>query len=280
MNLSNLNFLKDTSFLLLVIAILIAYIILFNVGTTEGLSDEAGFGMGNPFTDAACVDDSVPIITYNSGNISCISKDGNNCLMRDQLVPKMTSGSPGSPSSLPKPAVAGTPILCSNTGSPEYGIGINTWLSAPGIRATDGITKTTFNDLTNNGYTNLTCTAKGLNTSGHWCNNVYKKALENCNTPQDKIISQMNEQIRRTDVCGPDGALATFAKTSTDSGPDVTSNRFNYKEVSIASNTTGPSDSTIKKCNASCRTKVARSMKKLSAEQCKTNCSNCGNATC
>jgi hypothetical protein len=279
MNLTFPAILKDTSFLLLVIAILIGYIIFFHVGSSEGLSDEAGIGMGNPFTDAACVDDSVPIITYNnSGSVSCISKDGNNCLMRDDLVPKMTTGSSGSPSTLPSSAKPNIPILCSNTGSSESGIGINTWLSAPGIRATDGITRTTFNDL-NNGYTSLTCTAKGLNTSGHWCNNVYKKALENCNKPQDKIISQMNEQIRRTDVCGPDGALAKFAKTSTNSGPDVISNRFNYKEVT-ASKTAGPSDSTIKSCNASCPTKVARSMNKLSAAQCKTNCSNCGNATC
>jgi hypothetical protein len=40
MKLSNMNLFKDTSFLLVVISILIGYIILFNVGT-EGLRNEA-----------------------------------------------------------------------------------------------------------------------------------------------------------------------------------------------------------------------------------------------
>lgn len=47
------------------------------------------FGVRNAFTGLRCYDDNLPIVSINSNTFTCISKDGQNCLTRDQLlIPK------------------------------------------------------------------------------------------------------------------------------------------------------------------------------------------------
>ena len=49
------------------------------------------FGVRNAFTGLKCYDDNLPIVSVDSNTFSCISKDGQNCLTRDQLlIPKNT----------------------------------------------------------------------------------------------------------------------------------------------------------------------------------------------
>lgn len=49
------------------------------------------FGVRNAFTGLRCYDDALPIVSVDSNTFSCISKDGQNCLTRDELrVPRNT----------------------------------------------------------------------------------------------------------------------------------------------------------------------------------------------
>jgi hypothetical protein len=49
------------------------------------------FGVRNAFTGLRCYDDNLPIVSVDSNTFTCISKDGKNCLTRDQLlIPKQT----------------------------------------------------------------------------------------------------------------------------------------------------------------------------------------------
>lgn len=49
------------------------------------------FGVRNAFTGLRCYDDNLPIVSVDSNTFTCISKDGVNCLTRDQLlIPKET----------------------------------------------------------------------------------------------------------------------------------------------------------------------------------------------
>jgi hypothetical protein len=44
------------------------------------------FGVRNAFTGLRCYEDSLPIVSVDSNTFTCISKDGQNCLTRDQLL--------------------------------------------------------------------------------------------------------------------------------------------------------------------------------------------------
>lgn len=49
------------------------------------------FGVRNPFTGLRCYDENLPIVSVDANTFTCISKDGQNCLTRDELLIPKTS---------------------------------------------------------------------------------------------------------------------------------------------------------------------------------------------
>jgi hypothetical protein len=76
------------------------------------------FGVRNPFTGLRCYDDNLPIVSTDNNTFTCISKDGQNCLTRDQLlIPKETQVVNGN--------LVTSSILCRNVTNRN----ITTWVS-------------------------------------------------------------------------------------------------------------------------------------------------------
>lgn len=166
--------------------------------STENLDDTSAnttttpqtiFGVRNAFTGLHCYDNNLPIVSVDSGILSCISKDGKNCLMRNELKIPDT-------------------VLCKN--SEDKNNNVNTYLSKDGIRQVAGgsdnpNTKDIFNDLDSNGYYTIQCNQTALNTSGHWCNSIYNTVDTMCNS-LDPISKSLYTECN--------GALATYKNTS------------------------------------------------------------------
>jgi hypothetical protein len=60
-------------------------------GFTQEEPPQTVFGVRNAFTGLRCYDESLPIVSVDSNTFTCISKDGKNCLTRDELrIPNKT----------------------------------------------------------------------------------------------------------------------------------------------------------------------------------------------
>ena len=176
------------------IFLFVAVLYFLFIHNRENLDDTAPpqtiFGVMNAFTGLHCYDNNLPIISVNSGTFTCISKDGKNCLMRNDLKIPDT-------------------ILCKN--SEDKDNNVNLYLSKDGIRqlaggSTNPNTKDIFNDLDSNGYYTIQCNQTAINTPGHWCNSMYDKVDTMCNSFTDQFTKSMYTEC--------DGSLATF-KNST-----------------------------------------------------------------
>jgi hypothetical protein len=86
------------------------------------------FGVRNAFTGLKCYDDNLPIVSADSNTFTCISKDGVNCLTRDQLrVPKDTKVVNGK--------LVTSSVLCRNVTNRN----INTWVSGQPYNIGDSV---------------------------------------------------------------------------------------------------------------------------------------------
>lgn len=159
-----------------IIVILILVFILF-FGGRESLN---AIIAGNAFTDLRCIDNSQPIVRIiDSKTFQCLSKDGTNCLKRDDY---------GIPPN----------INCRD---------INGFL-VKSIRDMKSSSRKVFDELENKtNYNLLTCTPDGLNNENHWCGQMWKDIRDNrCQTPDGKFgflsspCKQMPEYINSADV--------------------------------------------------------------------------------
>ena len=86
------------------------------------------FGVRNAFTGLKCYDDNLPIVSADSNTFTCISKDGVNCLTRDQLlVPKDTKVVNGK--------LVTSSVLCRNVTNRN----ITTWVSGQPYNIGDSV---------------------------------------------------------------------------------------------------------------------------------------------
>jgi hypothetical protein len=86
------------------------------------------FGVRNAFTGLKCYDDNLPIVSADSNTFTCISKDGVNCLTRDQLlVPRNTKVVNGK--------LVTSSVLCRNVTNRN----ITTWVSGKPYNIGDSV---------------------------------------------------------------------------------------------------------------------------------------------
>jgi hypothetical protein len=87
------------------------------------------FGVRNAFTGLKCYDDNLPIVSVDSNTFTCISKDGVNCLTRDELlVPRNTKVVNGK--------LVTSSVLCRNVTNRN----VTTWVSGNPYNIGDSVT--------------------------------------------------------------------------------------------------------------------------------------------
>lgn len=87
------------------------------------------FGVRNAFTGLRCYDESLPIVSVDSNTFTCISKDGQKCLTRDELlIPKTTEVVNGK--------LVQSTILCRNRDNRH----VTTWVSGTPYNIGDTVT--------------------------------------------------------------------------------------------------------------------------------------------
>ena len=87
------------------------------------------FGVRNAFTGLRCYDESLPIVSVDSNTFTCISKDGQKCLTRDELlIPKNTEVVNGK--------LVRSTILCRNRDNRH----VTTWVSGTPYNIGDTVT--------------------------------------------------------------------------------------------------------------------------------------------
>lgn len=249
-----------------VIFILVLYFVFIH--KFEGIENttvpQTIFGVNNAFTGLHCYDDSLPIVSVDSNTLTCISKDGKNCLMRDDLkIPRDnildTNGN-----------IITSGILCRNDQDQNHNI--NTFLSKDGIRQLAGgssnlNTRDVFNDLSSNGYYTLQCNQTGLNDSNHWCNKTYNSLQGMCN--------QYNQFTKSSHPECSD-TITTY-KNSASTNLNPTTSTLYKTNVPIVSGAP-PSASVIMGCrNKDC---IRGRQAGQSLSTCQANCNICGKGTC
>lgn len=146
---------------------------------------------GNAFTDLRCIDDTHPIVRIiDSKTLQCLSKDGTNCLTRnDYNIP--------------------TNVSCRDT---------NGFL-VKSIRDMRSPSRKIFDELeSKTNYNLLTCTPDGLKNETHWCGKIWKDVKENrCQTPDGKFgylsspCKQMPKYVNSANV-GQDTLVITSSE--------------------------------------------------------------------
>ena len=237
----------------LILAIILCLVIIYYTlgGSNEGIDNtppQTIFAVGNAFTGLTCYDDNQPIVSQDGNTFTCISKDGTNCLYKQNLnIPNTVS--------------------CKD---------VNTYLSKDGVRQLPSSvgggspnSRDVFDDLSKNGYYTLQCNYKALNDPNHWCNKISQSYNNWCGT-LDRFAKASNPGCN---------SIPLYSQKPTDS--TLTSVLFkNLTDAEKAANSKmGIVDrATVVSCqNKDCiRNKPAN----ITSAQCKTNCSTCGKTKC
>lgn len=250
----------------IIIFIFVIYFVFFHI--SEGIENTAPqtiFGVNNAYTGLHCYDNNLPIVSVNN-TITCISKDGINCLMRNDLKIPSVDILDGSGN------IITHNISCRNDQDKNFNV--NTFLSKDGIRqlangSVNPNTRDIFNDLSSNGYYTLQCNQSGLNDPNHWCNQTYSNIQDMCSKYDQFSKSSHTE-------CGD--SLTTFknsASTNTTSGPVLSTL---YKTSEVTATGAPPNASKIMSCkNKDC---IRGRPSGMTLSTCQANCSVCGKSTC
>ena len=255
----------------LYIILFLAVIYFIFIHSIEGIENtpQTIFGVRNPFTGLRCYDNNLPIVSIDSNTFTCISKDGINCLTRDDLkIPRENIYDANG-------KIVSNGILCRNKEDRNYNV--NTYLSKDGIRQLAGgptkpNTRDIFNDLDTNGYYTIDCTPAGLNSQNHWCNKLYNNVQEMCNGIKDPF------EKRNYPECG--NTLATFKNSPiVPNMPNVNSTLFKKPEqTQNVSKSTTPDAYTINMCkNKTC---IRGRPAGMTLQACQMNCEKCGDSKC
>jgi len=246
--------------------IIIYFIFIHNIEGLDNSPPQTVFGVRNPFTGLRCYDNNLPIVSIDSNTFTCISKDGTNCLLRDDLkIPRQNTYDGNG-------KLINNGILCRNKDDKNYNV--NTYLSKDGIRQLPGgssnpNTRDIFNDLDTNGYYTIDCTAAGLNTSNHWCNQLYNNVQDMCNNMKDQFEKNNYPE------CG--NAISTLKNSQiTPNMPLINSTLFKKSDTNKSSSI--PDAYTISMCkNKTC---IRNRPSGMSLQICQTNCDKCGDSKC
>jgi hypothetical protein len=134
----------------------------------------------NAYTDMYCVNDDLPLVKLKPTSISCLSKDGVNCLTRrDLAIPDS--------------------YACNRSKN-----SVNNYLSTDALRSDAG--KRTFNDLSKKGYFNISCDYDGFNNPNHWCGKLKGGLTDYCASYESDLQRSFDK------LCTPD--LLTNASQS------------------------------------------------------------------
>lgn len=225
------------------------------------------FGVRNAFTGLHCYDNNLPIVSVDANTFTCISKDGVNCLTRDELkVPRENVYDANG-------KIITTGILCKNKEDKNYNV--NTYLSKDGIRQLAGgpskpNTRDVFNDLDSNGYYTIDCTQTALNTPGHWCNNVYNSVQVMC--------SGMKDQFEKSNYPECGDTLTAFKNTPAPPGTPLVKTTLYKRPVAGSAIGNIPDAYTIANCKG--KTCARSRLKGDAMTLCLSNCDKCGKSTC
>lgn len=237
--------------IVVIVAVVLFYYFVLQHQEEEGIDNtppQTMFTVGNAFTGLTCYNENHPIVSQDGSTFTCISKDGTNCLYKQNLnIPNNVS--------------------CKN---------INTYLSKDGVRqlpssVTGGQpnSRDIFDDLSKNGYYTLQCNYKALNDPNHWCGKISASYKEWCGT-LDRFAKASNP--------GCD-SIPLYAEKVTDS--TITKTLFkNLSDSEKAANSKmGIIDmATVVSCqNKDC---VRNKPSNITASECKANCSKCGKTKC
>lgn len=147
---------KVTDLLILVVVLFVLY----NLFSKKKETLDAVIA-GNAFSDLRCLDDSKPIVRIvDSKTLQCLSKDGSNCLTRQDF---------GVPDTVP----------CKE---------INSFL-VKSIRDMQSPSRKVFNELeSTNNYNLLTCNPDGFKNPNHWCGQMWNDLKDNkCQSSDGKF---------------------------------------------------------------------------------------------
>lgn len=174
---------KITDLLLLILGLFLLYTLFF-----KGKETLNAIIAGNAFTDLRCIDDSKPLVRIiDSKTFQCLSKDGTNCLMRNDF---------GVPPN----------INCRD---------INGFL-VRSIRDIRSPSRKVFDELeSKTNYNLLTCNPDGLKNTNHWCGQMWSDIRDNrCQSPDGKFgflstpCKQMPEYVNSPNM-GQDTSIIT-----------------------------------------------------------------------
>lgn len=250
---------------LLFAAIFLLAIYFIFIHNYEGIQNtpQTIYGVNNAFTGLHCYDNNLPIISVDSNTLTCISKDGTNCLMRDDLkIPTNTILDVNN-------NIITNGIVCRNDQDKNYNV--NTFLSKDGIRQIAGgpnniNTRDVFNDLSANGYYTLQCNQSGLNDPNHWCSKTYNSIQDTCSH---------FDQFQKSSHLECNDTITTFKNSLSSNILPVTSTL--YKTVPIVSGAP-PTASMIMSCrNKNC---IRGRQAGQSLSTCQSNCNICGKGVC
>ena len=266
---------NNTLYIVLFLAV-IYFVFIHNMEGAENTDDtQTVFGVRNAFTGLHCYDNSLPIVSVDSNTFTCISKDGSNCLMRDDLkIPRENVYDANG-------KIITTGILCQNKEDKNYNV--NTYLSKDGIRQLAGgpskpNTRDVFNDLDSNGYYTIECNQPALNDPNHWCNKVYNSVDKMCSSfvkpdgTSDDIIKSMYSECT--------GTLATFKRTPAKAGTSLTKSTLYKKAAADATPVAGATPDALTITNCKSKDCVRNRPKGMSLADCQTNCGVCGKTKC
>jgi hypothetical protein len=261
------NMFKIDTLYIILFLIIIYFVFIHKLEGIENIPQTI-FGVRNPFTGLRCYDNNLPIVSVDSNTFTCISKDGINCLTRDDLkIPNENIYDSNG-------KIISNKILCRN--KEDKNNNVNTYLSKDGIRQLAGgpynpNTRDIFNDLDANGYYTIECTPAGLNSENHWCNKLYNNVEEMCNGMKDQF------EKRNYTECGD--TLATFKNSPiVPNMPNVNATLFKRPVQPSVSKSTTPDAYTINMCkNKTC---IRGRPPGMSLATCQTNCNKCGDSKC
>lgn len=243
--------------IIILIVVIISIVCMFH--RSEGIENTTVFGVNNAYTGLHCYNNNLPLVSVDN-TITCISKDGINCLMRNDLkIPSKDIIDINN-------NITTHNILCRS--DEDRNFNVNTFLSKDGIRqlsngTTNPNTRDVFNDLSSNGYYTLQCSQNGLNDTNHWCNKTYVSIQDMCNKYDVFSKSSHTE-------CGD--SLIAFKNSKATTINPVISTLYKTGDVNLKS------PAMLSSCkNKDC---VRGRPSGMSLAVCRENCNSCGKTNC